>query len=111
MITTYIISDAPAENRTRGPTMATLDFTTKPLAQAKSEKEGNFFLRTREQYTRIPGYQDTFNKALTQCGSDSAVEPQLNNQWFTIRVAYTQYNPLNDSRPINLLNLTQYQLI
>ena len=23
--------DAPAENRTRGPTMATLDFTTKPL--------------------------------------------------------------------------------
>ncbi len=23
---------APAENRTRGPTMATLDFTTKPLA-------------------------------------------------------------------------------
>ena len=24
-------SDAPAENRTRGPTMATLDFTTKPL--------------------------------------------------------------------------------
>ena len=22
---------APAENRTRGPTMATLDFTTKPL--------------------------------------------------------------------------------
>ena len=25
-------SDAPAENRTRGPTMATLDFTTKPLA-------------------------------------------------------------------------------
>ena len=25
---------APAENRTRGPTMATLDFTTKPLARA-----------------------------------------------------------------------------
>jgi hypothetical protein len=25
---------APAENRTRGPTMATLDFTTKPLALA-----------------------------------------------------------------------------
>ena len=25
-------SNAPAENRTRGPTMATLDFTTKPLA-------------------------------------------------------------------------------
>jgi hypothetical protein len=24
--------NAPAENRTRGPTMATLDFTTKPLA-------------------------------------------------------------------------------
>jgi hypothetical protein len=23
--------NAPAENRTRGPTMATLDFTTKPL--------------------------------------------------------------------------------
>ena len=33
MITTYIMADgAPAENRTRGPTMATLDFTTKPLA-------------------------------------------------------------------------------
>ena len=26
---------APAENRTRGPTMATLDFTTKPLALAQ----------------------------------------------------------------------------
>ena len=26
--------NAPAENRTRGPTMATLDFTTKPLARA-----------------------------------------------------------------------------
>ena len=26
------IKNAPAENRTRGPTMATLDFTTKPLA-------------------------------------------------------------------------------
>ena len=25
---------APAENRTRGPTMATLDFTTKPLARS-----------------------------------------------------------------------------
>ena len=28
----YLKSIAPAENRTRGPTMATLDFTTKPLA-------------------------------------------------------------------------------
>jgi hypothetical protein len=26
--------DAPAENRTRGPTMATSDFTTKPLVLA-----------------------------------------------------------------------------
>ena len=32
VITTYTNSDAPAGNRTRGPTMATLDFTTKPLA-------------------------------------------------------------------------------
>ena len=31
---------APAENRTRGPTMATLDFTTKPLVLL--DNEGNF---------------------------------------------------------------------
>eukprot|EP00984_Skeletonema_dohrnii_P008372 scaffold3068_cov77-Skeletonema_dohrnii-CCMP3373.AAC.3 len=30
-------SNAPAENRTRGPTMATLDFTTKPLALAEDK--------------------------------------------------------------------------
>ena len=41
MITTYTNSDipAPAENRTRGPTMATLDFTTKPLALAEPTKQ------------------------------------------------------------------------
>ena len=38
MITTYTNSDAPAGNRTRGPTMATLDFTTKPLALAEFSK-------------------------------------------------------------------------
>ena len=37
MITTYIMADhhihAPAENRTRGETMATFHFTTKPLVR------------------------------------------------------------------------------
>ena len=32
--------NAPAKNRTRGPTMATLDFTTKPLVQ--SARNGNW---------------------------------------------------------------------
>ena len=39
VITTYTNSDAPAGNRTRGPTMATLDFTTKPLALGDFSKK------------------------------------------------------------------------
>ena len=35
--TTITKTTAPAENRTRGPTMATLDFTTKPLALLENE--------------------------------------------------------------------------
>ena len=51
---TKIITNAPAGNRTRGPTMATLDFTTKPLAL-------NLFLQIADlhnQHTNIhiPSY-------------------------------------------------------
>ena len=46
---------APAENRTRGPTMATSDFTTKPLAlDVQNFKIHNYIISTHTHtYTHL----------------------------------------------------------